>query len=75
MKNIMKKDPATHASILCSFQLIGIETFIFRLNDSMQSEPCAISCSRPISWMEEKQERCRRCHCGHLHPTLNPNEL
>jgi hypothetical protein len=27
--------------------------------------------------MEEKQEqeRCRRCHGGHLHPTLNPNEL
>jgi uncharacterized protein (DUF983 family) len=25
--------------------------------------------------MEEKQERCQRCHGGHLHPTLNPNEL
>jgi hypothetical protein len=25
--------------------------------------------------MEEKQERCRWCHGGHLHPTLNPNEL
>jgi hypothetical protein len=25
--------------------------------------------------MEEKQERCRRCHGGILHPTINPNEL
>jgi hypothetical protein len=25
--------------------------------------------------MEEKQKRCRRCHGGILHPTLNPNEL
>lgn len=25
--------------------------------------------------MEEKQERCRRCHGGELHPTLEPNEL
>jgi len=25
--------------------------------------------------MEEKQERCRRCHGGYLLPTLNPNEF
>ena len=25
--------------------------------------------------MEEKQERCRRCHGGILHPTLNTNEM
>lgn len=23
----------------------------------------------------KEQERCRRCHGGHLHPTLNQNEL
>ena len=25
--------------------------------------------------MEEKQKRCRRCHGGHLRPTLSPNEM
>ena len=25
--------------------------------------------------MEEKHERCRGCHGGTLHPTLNPNEM
>ena len=24
---------------------------------------------------KQKQERCRRCHGGHLHATLDPNEL
>jgi hypothetical protein len=25
--------------------------------------------------MEDKQERCRRCHGGILQPTLNPKEI
>jgi hypothetical protein len=25
--------------------------------------------------MEEKQKRCKRCHGGSLHPTLNPKEM
>ena len=26
-------------------------------------------------FMEEKQKRCKRCHGGTLHATLNPNEM
>jgi hypothetical protein len=25
--------------------------------------------------MEDKPKRCRRCHGGILHPTVNPNEM
>jgi len=26
-------------------------------------------------FMEEKQKRCKRCHGGTIHATLNPNEM
>jgi hypothetical protein len=56
-------------------RIMGVVTRTVRPSLSLARAECyMLMLNTNDQFMEEKQKRCKRCHGGTLHATLNPNE-